>query len=130
MSETSKGLRAVRISNCAVSCAFALSLFCVTTGLAQGPQSTPGSSVSQETMLVILQAEDERRGDHPLSLLLSESDAVVRQRAALAAGRIGDESAVPMLANLLAKDQNQEVRQIAAFALGEIESVKGADSLI
>ncbi len=132
MSETLKGYRpAPRISNCAASCSFAVILFCAANSAAQAPQPTiPSSSISQETMLRIVQAEDERRWDNNLSILLSEPNAAIRQRAALAAGRIGDEGAVPMLADLLAKDQNEDVRQIASFALGEIEGASGADALI
>jgi cyclophilin family peptidyl-prolyl cis-trans isomerase/HEAT repeat protein len=53
----------------------------------------------------------------------------VRSRAALAAGRIGNEDAVADLITLL-RDDEIEVRAMAAFALGEIESPLGADTLI
>ncbi|MGH9905053.1 MAG: hypothetical protein ACRD8U_05635, partial [Pyrinomonadaceae bacterium] len=45
--------------------------------------------------LQIVQAEDERRWDTELIGLLSNKNPAVRRRAALAAGRVGDERAVP-----------------------------------
>ena len=54
----------------------------------------------------------------------------MRTRAALAAGRIGNEQAVADLIPLLQKDDEPEVRAMAAFALGEIESPLGADALV
>ncbi|CAN5546048.1 hypothetical protein BH20ACI3_BH20ACI3_28850 [soil metagenome] len=83
---------------------------------------TSVSSVPPEILLRILRAEDERRWDADLRGLLSDRNAAVRARAALAAGRIGDERAVPTLVSLLLKDQDNSVRSMAAFALGEIES--------
>ena len=49
--------------------------------------------------------------------LLSDSEARVRRRAALAAGRVGLPAAVEPLTRLLT-DEEFEVRQMAAFALG------------
>jgi len=48
-------------------------------------------------------AEDERRWNDHLRALLSEKNARVRKQAALAAGRIGDERALPDLVDLLKK---------------------------
>ena len=53
-------------------------------------------------------------------------NVAVRRRAALAAGRIGDERAVAELASLLTGAGNAEAREMAAFALGEIESAWNA----
>ena len=78
----------------------------------------------------ILKAEDARRYDDVLEKLMSSPNAAVRARAALAAGRIGDEKAIPVLAGLLEKDAATEVRGMAAFALGEIESIKAADAIV
>ncbi|HEX7296397.1 MAG TPA: peptidylprolyl isomerase, partial [Pyrinomonadaceae bacterium] len=50
-------------------------------------------------------------------------------RAALAAGRIGDDRAPLLLASLLYNDKDQNVRAMAAFALGEIEYPTGASAL-
>src|SRR5687767_15660973 len=75
----------------------------------------------------ILKAEDARRYDKTLENLLKSPNAVVRKRAALAAGRIGDEAAIPALTALLEKEQSADTRAMAAFALGEVESMKAAD---
>jgi cyclophilin family peptidyl-prolyl cis-trans isomerase/HEAT repeat protein len=89
-----------------------------------------GGRVPPETLLQIVQAEDERRWeDSDLGKLLSDSNAAVRARAALAAGRIGDEGAVVPLGNLLRADRDEAVRLNAAFALGEVESEAGAAAL-
>jgi cyclophilin family peptidyl-prolyl cis-trans isomerase len=91
---------------------------------------TSGDPVSKILLLRIVRAEDERRWDDDLRSLLSARNAAVRERAALAAGRIGDEAAVAGLVQLLQKDDDPDVRAMAAFALGEIESSQGADALI
>ncbi len=77
-----------------------------------------------------MRAEDERRWDKDLRSLLSARSDVVRKRAALAAGRIGNEAAVADLIPLFEKDDDPEVRAMAAFALGEIESPLAADALV
>jgi HEAT repeat protein len=51
---------------------------------------------------------------------MKDSEARVRRRAALAAGRVGLAEAIPPLSTLLASDEDVEVRQMAAFALGLI----------
>ena len=77
-----------------------------------------------------MRAEDERRWEaSDLGVLLFDADARVRRRAALAAGRIGDERAVASLIGLLQNDKEQSVRAIAAFALGETEAVAAAPAL-
>jgi cyclophilin family peptidyl-prolyl cis-trans isomerase/HEAT repeat protein len=91
---------------------------------------TPRGSVSAATLLVITKAEDERRWDNDLRNLFSHSSAAVRTRAALAAGRIGNEDSVSALAELLEKDTDASVRSMAAFALGETESATAADVLL
>jgi len=52
--------------------------------------------------------------------LMRDVEARVRRRAALAAGRAGLADAVEPLSALLANDEDPEVRQMAAFALGLI----------
>jgi cyclophilin family peptidyl-prolyl cis-trans isomerase len=89
-----------------------------------------GRSVPAATVLQITKAEDERRWDDELRGLLSSSNPAVRKRAALAAGRIGNEDSVSALTNLLEKDPDPGVRAMAAFALGEVESETGANALI
>jgi cyclophilin family peptidyl-prolyl cis-trans isomerase/HEAT repeat protein len=78
----------------------------------------------------IAQAEDARRYDQVLEGLMKWPGAELRSRAALAAGRIGDDKAIPALVGLLEKDTSDEVRAMAAFAIGEIESIKGADAIL
>ncbi|HWS86391.1 MAG TPA: peptidylprolyl isomerase [Pyrinomonadaceae bacterium] len=95
------------------------------------PQRSRASArVPQETLLQIVQAEDERRWeDSDLGKLLSDPNAAVRARAALAAGRIGDEGAVAPLSMLLKADRDETVRAAAAFALGEVEAEAGVAAL-
>ena len=77
----------------------------------------------------IVRSEDERRYDKTLEDLMKSTDEKIRLRAALAAGRIGDERAIPALTNLL-ENGSIELRAMAAFALGEIESIKAADAVL
>ena len=87
-------------------------------------------SVPPATLLVITKAEDERRWDDDLRKLFSDPNPVIRRRAALAAGRIGNEDSIGALSGLLEKDTDPDVRSMAAFAIGEIESAAGADVLL
>jgi cyclophilin family peptidyl-prolyl cis-trans isomerase/HEAT repeat protein len=93
------------------------------------PKLPPVKPVPDEIILRIMRAEDERRWDNDLGILLFDKDARVRERAALATGRIGDERAVVSLIALLQTDTEENVRAMAAFALGETESATGATSL-
>jgi cyclophilin family peptidyl-prolyl cis-trans isomerase/HEAT repeat protein len=123
-------------SVCAVA-VFACALICGSLGEARAQQRNtqrqpkPASlkPVPDEVTLRIMRAEDERRWDNDLGVLLFDKDARVRERAALAAGRIGDERAVASLVALLQTDGEASVRAMAAFALGEMESASGAASL-
>jgi cyclophilin family peptidyl-prolyl cis-trans isomerase len=87
-------------------------------------------AVPPPTLLQIVKAEDERRWDDALRNLLSSPNPLIRKRATLAAGRIGNEDAVAALTPLLEKDADVSVRAMAAFALGEIESETAANVLI
>src|SRR5437899_3933962 len=103
----------------------------LTTGFAQKrPRARTSKAIPTNTLLQIIRAEDQRRWDEKLKSLLSDKDPKVRTRAALAAGRIGDEGAVLPLIDLLKKDTDWGAQQTAAFALGEIESAKATDALI
>src|SRR5215203_5849103 len=82
------------------------------------------------TLLLITKAEDERRWDDDLRKLFTSSNIAIRKRAALAAGRIGDEDSVSALTNLLEKDTDPGVRSMAAFALGETELESAANALL
>ncbi|MFL6374688.1 MAG: peptidylprolyl isomerase, partial [Pyrinomonadaceae bacterium] len=88
------------------------------------------SQVPIATGIEILKAEDSRRYDRVLEGLMKSPNAVIRERVALAAGRIGDDRAIPALAALLDKDPSEAVRAMAAFAIGEVESIKGAPALL
>jgi cyclophilin family peptidyl-prolyl cis-trans isomerase/HEAT repeat protein len=91
---------------------------------------TSGDPVPKLLLLQIVRAEDQRRWDNDLRNLFLARNAHVRARAALAAGRIGNEDAVNDLIRLLQHDDESQVRAMAAFALGEIESPLAADALI
>lgn len=97
---------------------------------AQDTRLSYSAPVPQSALIQIIRAEDERRWDVDLKSLLASQNPVVRKRAVLAAGRIGDVRAVPLLAEILLGDHDPEVRQMAAFALGEIESPGGAYALV
>src|SRR5215217_5125949 len=84
----------------------------------------------QPITVTITRAEDERRWSNDLMQLLSNQSPVVRRRAALAAGRIGDANAVRTLSYVLERDSDKSVRAMAAFAVGEIEAESGAAALI
>src|SRR6202140_1465268 len=88
------------------------------------------TAIPTNLLLRIMRAEDERRWDLNVSVLLGAKYPITRRRAALALGRIGDERAVPTLIEVLKSDSDSDVRQMVAFALGEIESPSGADALI
>lgn len=91
---------------------------------------TSFTSVPHNLLLQIVRAEDERRWDNDVRNLLSARSAVVRKRAALAAGRIGSEDSVVDLIKLLQHDDEMDVRAMAAFALGEVESASAAEALL
>ncbi|MBL8184119.1 MAG: HEAT repeat domain-containing protein, partial [Blastocatellia bacterium] len=92
--------------------------------------SLAGAAFTQipvSTQIAILKAEDARRFDATLEGLLKSPSEQVRIRAALAAGRIGNAAAVPALVRLLG-DRSEKVREMAAFALGETESIEAANA--
>jgi len=112
-------------------CASLLVVASVTAVAAQRPKAkTFATSIPTNILLKIIRAEDQRRWNDNLKSLLTDKDPKVRKRAALAAGRIGDERALPALIELLHGDADNNVRQMAAFGIGEIESTAGADALI
>jgi HEAT repeat protein/cyclophilin family peptidyl-prolyl cis-trans isomerase len=83
----------------------------------------------------ILKLEDTRVLRDPdnasadLLRLLTDTEARVRRRTALAVGRVGLSAGVVPLVELM-KDPEPEVRQMAAFALGLIGDKSGRDTLI
>jgi cyclophilin family peptidyl-prolyl cis-trans isomerase/HEAT repeat protein len=103
----------------------------ITTAAGQKTSRADSSTaIPTNTLLRILRAEDERRWDENLAALIADKNAKVRKRAALAAGRIGDVRAVPALVEALKVDADQDVVEMAAFAIGEVESPAGAEPLI
>lgn len=123
------------------------------------PPAAPAGPTFEQKMAWILRLEDRRvlrdpapailppapppvtrRGERapivlppppPLDLtrLLSDGEARVRRRAALAVGRVGLRDGVEPLIGLLG-DPDPEVRQIAAFALGLIGDKSARDRLV
>ena len=91
---------------------------------------TSGEPVPKILLLRIVRAEDERRWGSDLRDLFRARNAHVRERAALAAGRIGNEDSVADLIILLRQDDESDVRAMAAFAIGEVESPLGAEALL
>lgn len=91
---------------------------------------TTAAQVPTATLVTIIAAEDSRNFSTDLERLLADKNPDVRKRAALAAGRIGDDKAVAKLSGLLNSDASVDVREMAAFALGEIESAKAANAVI
>ena len=108
---------------------FVLALCSVGVAQRRGRQ-TGRQSVPAATLLLITKAEDERRWDDDLRKLFSNGSPAVRKRAALAAGRIGNEDSVVPLTDLLEKDTDAGVRSMAAFAIGEAESPTAANALV
>lgn len=106
-----------------------IAIACVFLALSS-PTFAQKRSVPTATLLVITKAEDERRWDDDLRKLLSHPNAAIRQRAALAVGRIGDERSVGALTDSLQKDADPAVRAMAAFALGEVESDIASEALL
>ncbi|MCC6825575.1 MAG: peptidylprolyl isomerase [Acidobacteria bacterium] len=89
------------------------------------------AQVPLKTGIEILKAEDARRYDDRLAELMRSPNAAVRARAALAAGRIGSQKAIPALTALF-EDKNNAgaVLTAAVFALGEIEAAAGGDRIL
>jgi cyclophilin family peptidyl-prolyl cis-trans isomerase/HEAT repeat protein len=108
----------------------ALFLTCVVLGPVCIAQTRSSQTIPPTTLLIITKAEDKRRWDDDLRKLLSSPNAAIRQRAALAAGRIGNEDSVAALTKLLEQDKDPNVRSMAAFAIGEVESETGANALL
>src|SRR5262245_39947649 len=79
----------------------------------------------------IIRLEDERNlnGDE-LTGLLKHRSAAVRERAALAIGRIGDKRGTDALIAVLEHEGSEPTRAMAAFALGEMEDARGVSALM
>ena len=105
-----------------------LSICFVATGFVCVETVAQNRAANAAIEIAILKAEDARRYDKTIEDFLASPNATVRARAALAAGRIGDAAAVTPLVGLL-KDPTMRVRETAAFAIGEIESITAADAI-
>lgn len=99
------------------------------------PQLAPAAPVAafEQKMRWILQLEDQRQlrgngGD--LVTLLTDPEARVRRRSALAIGRVKLADAIPTLTTVMQSDTDAEVRQMAAFAMGLIGDTSAAPALI
>jgi cyclophilin family peptidyl-prolyl cis-trans isomerase/HEAT repeat protein len=103
-----------------------LSLTWLCCGTAAVAQSIPPSLHAR-----IIQLEDERNlnGDE-LAKLLKHASPKVRERAALAIGRIGDKRGTAALIELLQTEKGEQVRAMAAFALGEMEDAQAVPALM
>ncbi len=116
-----------------------LSIFCLLPGwswtaLAQRRRQTPPvlgrTHAAQRLFARLLQLEDERYySEEEFIDLLSSPNARVRRRACLALGRIGDARAYRFLLERLYDDDNPQVRAMAAFAIGELESTEPIEDL-
>lgn len=90
---------------------------------------TASAQEKTDALIGIMKAEDSRRFGDEVAKHLTSQDRALRVRAALAAGRIGDEAALPGLVKLLS-DPDTEVAAMAAFGLGEIESAKASEDIL
>jgi len=106
-----------------LSAALLASLICLATAGAARAQ------IADSVLLDIVKAEDALRFDGVLIKYLGDRSPEVRARAALAAGRIGDERAVRYLIPMV-NDKAAAVSGTAMFAIGEIESELGAESVL
>lgn len=80
-------------------------------------------------LALLLALEDRRELDGAaLRRAAQHPDTLVRRRAAMAMGRIGDRGATPILLPMLA-DRDSDVRAEAAFALGQLKDSAAAREL-
>jgi len=92
------------------------------------PAAAQDASLADLAQLLAL--EDRRSYDGlTLERAAQHPDTLVRVRAAMAMGRIGDRAAVPVLLRLLA-DRDTAVRVEAVFALGELGDRRAAPELV
>jgi len=105
-------------------------LICATALLLAVTVVTHAQQIPLPILIRITKAEDERRWDNDLRDLLAHRNAAIRKRAALAAGRIGNEDSLPALGKLIHDDTDPDVRAMAAFAIGEVESINAAHLLV
>ena len=93
----------------------------------------PPQALFEQKMRWILTLEDQRQlrgGGGDLLNLLGDDEARIRRRSALAVGRVKLPEGIPGLTTLLQGDQDPEVRQMAAFAMGLIGDESAAPVLM
>jgi len=107
-----------------------LIIFTVVAAAGERPKRT-GAAIPPNIHARIIQLEDERNlnGDELIGLLKHRS-AAVRERAALAIGRIGDKRGTDALIAVLEHEGSEPARAMAAFALGEMEDARGVSALM
>src|SRR5262245_7877900 len=90
-----------------------------------------GQAASPDPYTRIIQLEDERSlGNGELEALLQHKLPAVRNRAALAIGRIGDKRGTSALLKALETATTLQFRLITVFALGEMEDAQAAPVLL
>lgn len=93
-------------------------------------QTAPVDEAAVSELARILAAADSRTfDDATFRDGLQQADPSIRRQAALAAGRIGDTAAVPILVQALT-DSAQGVRSAAAFALGLLKDPRAIQPLL
>src|SRR5262249_27123952 len=99
--------------------------------LADARPKRTGAAIPPKIHARIIQLEDERNlnGDE-LTGLLKHASAAVRERAALALGRIRDKRGTDALIAGLERGGGETARATAAFALGEMEEARGVSALM
>jgi cyclophilin family peptidyl-prolyl cis-trans isomerase/HEAT repeat protein len=110
--------------NLRIAIAVSLAWLCVQT--AAFAQSIPPGLHAR-----IIQLEDERNlNEGELAEMLKHASPKVRERAALAIGRIGDKHGTAPLLELLQSEKDEQVRAMTAFALGEMEDAQAVPALL
>jgi cyclophilin family peptidyl-prolyl cis-trans isomerase/HEAT repeat protein len=85
---------------------------------------------AEDLCALIIRHEDERKLDRQLIALLDCPDALIRQRAAMAIGRIGNPDGVAPLVEVVSREADSQTVRRALFALGEIESPAAVPCLL
>lgn len=113
---------AVRFLAASLFAALAASCGGAPDAVVPGPRRAPVTLDEPEIRAIarVIRYEDQRRYDADVFERLADGETEVRRRAAVAAGRIGDTAAVPLLVRLLDDDPGAAVRADAAFALGQL----------
>jgi len=107
-----------------------IALIAVVT-LSDGSVICQASRIPVSVHARILELEDKRSlGNGELKALLDDPNPAIRQRAALAIGRIGDKASTADLNATLKSEKIASVRSMIAFGLGEIEDPAAIDTLL